>query len=611
MKLALSLMLCLAALLPAKPDSLKIEVKPGLNPWSSLDIKEDPNRFQFAVVTDRTGGHRDGVFESGIAKLNLLQPDFVMSVGDFIEGYTTDLAEIDREWDEFTGYIKALKMPFFYVPGNHDTANPVEMKRYRERIGRDYYHFVYRDVLFLCLNSDDPFPVNMGSEQVAYAKKALAENKGVRWTLVFFHRPIWLDDKDQKKGEPTGWEPIEAALQGRNYTVFTGHRHTYTKEIRKDERYFTLATTGAGSEMRGPAWGEFDHVAWVTMTEKGPLVANVLLDGVWDENVATPQSHRMMEYLNKGVPVQEGAITTLSDTINAAHARLRCTNDADKPLKVHLEFDPSAALRPADLMFDAEVPPKSVKFFDFDLKGVGELRPRDLGPLPFDWTVSYDSQLSPPLKIAGTSRLYVEAPYAAARRTKPVVLDGKLDEWGSLPIRAENSRPPQTNRQRWTGPKDCSFSFTVEHDDKFVYVAADVTDDDWVKKGDDEAWAQDGIWINFDAHPKENASRAEKERKDSFWVMLLPGKNAAESRDVGRSYAPAGVMGTAVKSKAGYRAEASFPYSGKPGDAIALNVALYDFDAKDWDASQEGTYFHWRNTDAKSDSAGPGIFILK
>ena len=39
-------------------------------------------------MSDRTGGNRWGVFQDAIFKLNLLQPEFVMSVGDMIQGYT-------------------------------------------------------------------------------------------------------------------------------------------------------------------------------------------------------------------------------------------------------------------------------------------------------------------------------------------------------------------------------------------------------------------------------------------------------------------------------------------------------------------------------------------
>ena len=67
----------------AKP---RLAVQP-LNPWNHLELNNDPDHFQFAIVSDRAGGHRPGVFMDAVNKLNLLQPEFVMSVGDLIEGY--------------------------------------------------------------------------------------------------------------------------------------------------------------------------------------------------------------------------------------------------------------------------------------------------------------------------------------------------------------------------------------------------------------------------------------------------------------------------------------------------------------------------------------------
>jgi hypothetical protein len=381
--------------------------------------------------------------------------------------------------------------------------------------------------------------------------------------------------------------------------------------VRKDQRYFVLATTGAGSDLRGPAFGEFDHVAWVTMTQQGPLVANVLLDGVYDENVATSFSNRMMEALNKGVPVQEGAIRVDSASFSSAGARLKCVNDGDKPMKAHLEFMDGLPLRPEQLIQDYVVPPKSVKFFDIALKGVGELKAEELGPLPFDWRLSYDSDLNPPLSFAGTSRIYVEKPLELPKRKKPVVLDGKLDEWDSLPLQAMSSRPPQSDRKRWKDSKDCSFKFAVEHDEKNFYVAVDVTDDNWVRGSIDNAWAQDGIWISIDTDPAKNKDLPEKERKGSAWLMLLPGKDAKDSRDVGRDYAPAGVMGVAVKTKGGYTAEAVIPSeilakrAGMPGLEITLNLTAYDFDEEDRNSEYLGSYFSWRG------EGRPAPFLVK
>ena len=43
--------------------------------------------LQFAIVSDRAANPREGVFEAALAKLQLLRPDLVLSVGDFIHGY--------------------------------------------------------------------------------------------------------------------------------------------------------------------------------------------------------------------------------------------------------------------------------------------------------------------------------------------------------------------------------------------------------------------------------------------------------------------------------------------------------------------------------------------
>ncbi|MDA9669647.1 metallophosphoesterase [Flavobacteriaceae bacterium] len=52
-----------------------------------------------------------------------MQPAFVVSVGDLINGYTEDLNKIVNEWNEFNSFVKKFEMPFFYIAGNHDYTN--------------------------------------------------------------------------------------------------------------------------------------------------------------------------------------------------------------------------------------------------------------------------------------------------------------------------------------------------------------------------------------------------------------------------------------------------------------------------------------------------------
>ena len=269
-----------APLVHAEPE-LRPDVDTEKKPWTHLEVKNDPANFQFVVVTDRTGGHRQGVFMEGVERINLMQPEFVMSVGDLIEGYTEDQARLDTEWNEFNGFVAQLEAPFFYLPGNHDISNPMMTEDWIKRYGRTYYHFVYRDVLFLCLNSEDPPSSQVSPEQIEYVREALDANPDVRWTMVFIHKPLWVYSGGN------GWPEIEAMLQERKHTVLAGHTHNYFKALRQDNQYIIMATMGGGSELSGPNFGRFDHFMWVTMTDEGPIMANLMLDGVWQKDVVT------------------------------------------------------------------------------------------------------------------------------------------------------------------------------------------------------------------------------------------------------------------------------------------------------------------------------------
>jgi hypothetical protein len=256
------------------------------NPWTHLNLNNDPDTFRFAIVSDRTGGHRGRVFSQAVEQLNVLQPEFVVSVGDLIEGYTETPERLAAEWKEFQGYVARLQMPFFYVAGNHDVSNPAQVKLWKEKFGRSYYSFTYKNVLFLALDSEQPHGKTggIGMEQLAFVRKTLKETADVRWTFVLVHRPLW----DQADLPRNGWLEVEKALAGRDYTVFAGHIHRFRKFVRQGMNYYQLATTGGGSRMRGLPYGEVDQIAWVTMKKDGPVIANILLDGVLTEDMRRP-----------------------------------------------------------------------------------------------------------------------------------------------------------------------------------------------------------------------------------------------------------------------------------------------------------------------------------
>lgn len=305
---------------------------PGTKPWTSENFKNNPDNFQFAVIGDRTGGAGPGgIFNRAMDQLNLLQPEFVINVGDLVEGYTEDPAKANAQWDEAEGMTKKLEMPFFYTVGNHDLGNDTMKQVWLKRHGPLYYHFVYRNVLFLVLNSEDPsnplpkdieektvrlkklqkedpkaahamlaefmasldsyrVPANFSDQQVAYVKKVLEQNSNVRWTFVFLHQPAWEDPGK-------GFLAIEQLLKDRPYTFIAGHLHYYNIEKRHGRDYITMGPAGASWHQDGK--GNVDHFLWVTMKQDSPEIAKITLDGIYDRQGRDLQLKKMYDRQGK------------------------------------------------------------------------------------------------------------------------------------------------------------------------------------------------------------------------------------------------------------------------------------------------------------------------
>jgi hypothetical protein len=87
--------------------------------------------------------------------------------------------------------------------------------------------------------------------------------------------------------------------------------------------YYQLATTGGGSRLRGLRYGEFDHVAWVTVKkDNDPIIANLMLDGIYPENLrkTITEEEGVPVYNRKPVHPVRGNVTF--DNAPAVNAQL-------------------------------------------------------------------------------------------------------------------------------------------------------------------------------------------------------------------------------------------------------------------------------------------------
>ncbi|MDX2245528.1 MAG: metallophosphoesterase [Bacteroidia bacterium] len=592
------------------PPQIIINQDGEVHPWNHLNVNNGPETFQFAIVTDRTGGLRRGIFPDAVKKLNLLQPEFVMSVGDLISGYTEDTAVIAAEWKEFNGFIGNLQMPFFYVPGNHDYINPVMAAEWKKRYGKDYYHFVYKDVLFLCLNSEEKMRGAgkgfIDEPQLAYIKKALAENPHVKWTLLFLHQPLW-DQEDSGK-----WPEVEKLLEGRKHTVYAGHRHRYVKYERNNSRYFILATTGGGSNLRGPRFGEFDHVVWITMTDDGPIMANLLLNGIWDENVNTEGMHLFTEGILTKHPLQMEAMLVEGNTFSEGKINLRISNDSDVPMKAEVSVSSNEILWAATDGYSKTLEPNTVEIVSIPLKTSGATGINTLSPVKVNATMTYHSDKYPELVLNQTHSLKPEKWFTAVQQKKKIEVDGNLKEWDKLENTVGESAIVMADPFSHQGTADCAFDFGVRYDDKFVYAAIKVTDDQLEETTGRGMTNQEGFAFFLDARPmKESAGIVSGEIFQDYLLIAVPQPQKQNPSIYLKDRLPGGIVVATQAVSGGYTAEVAIPVSylnelqGGSWKHFRLNVVASDSDRE---GKHQASLFWQPDWRGKEPLLGAGMF---
>ena len=242
--------------------------------------------FHFAVLSDRTGGHEEGVYPRVIEEIGRLNPDFVVTVGDQIEGYMDDMELANAQWDTIFGFLDRLECPVYLTPGNHDIWSDESETVYSERTGfAPYYSFDHGNAHFVVLDnsrieswSDDP-------DQLEWLEADLAGAAGAGHMFVFAHKPLWTQTLALG-----GVEPLHEILRTHEVDVhFTGHLHHYFSAEYDGVSYVSMGSSGGGTLATdsSTARGEFFQFGWVTVNDEGYELAVVELGGVHGSDVST------------------------------------------------------------------------------------------------------------------------------------------------------------------------------------------------------------------------------------------------------------------------------------------------------------------------------------
>lgn len=212
------------------------------------------------------------VFPQMLAEIKRLHPAFVVTTGDLIFGSKTDLALVNKEYDEALPLVKALGVPVYFAAGNHEIRGvPANEALYRKRVSdRLYYSFDYGGSHFVVLDSDV-----VGEEhKITGAQRAWLENDlkmaqgRARHTFVFQHQqpyPVSWHIGSSLDAFPADRDAFQSLLE--RYKVealITGHEHLYDDSVHGGVR--EIIAGGAGAPLYPSArGGSFYHYLVVTV----------------------------------------------------------------------------------------------------------------------------------------------------------------------------------------------------------------------------------------------------------------------------------------------------------------------------------------------------------
>jgi len=420
----------------------------------------DDHPVRFAIIGDRTGGHTPGVYGDIVEEIQRLRPDFVVSVGDLIEGYIDDKAKIDEQWDEYWELIKPLSMPLYHTPGNHDIWDDQSDQIYNEEAGKPYYSFNHgKSLHFTILDNSrwgdiDDFP----DEQLEWMRNDLKKHRKIKHKYVFMHQPYWFFTL--AAGEPDRLHDIfvEYGIDA----VFHGHFHTYFSGTYDGIRYTTIGSSGGASQT--DAGGLYYHWAMVTVEEEDLYIAPIRKGSVlpWD-HITGEELHTLNDINRSGLRFTTKLM--LDDNLmpvgNSIAVQLRNLN-SNFTLMSELQWGKSENVSFNPALIPVSIDGADSMTIDFAIETTTPIL-----SLP-DISIEYPYAEEKAFTVSKSLAITRQA--TANQVDVPPAIDGKIDE--------SSWKQPVSGYFASDGSEMSieKFSITFSYDDQNLYIAAQCQD---------------------------------------------------------------------------------------------------------------------------------------
>jgi len=374
---------------------------------------------RFAVIGDRTGDHQDSVYEKVVAEAAQASPDFIITVGDHIEGYQqTDTMKLVEEWAEYKAIVAMPGVPFHYTAGNHDITYDNALGTYERNAGKPYYSFDHKGMHFVVLDVSRWESSDMlQAEQLGWLAADLAKAAKARHTFVFFHKPFWTATVVEGKRDT-----LHSLFKAYGVdAVFNGHNHCYYGATFDGIKY--TAVGSAGGWPRQAPTGILYHWTQVTVDDKkGITIEPVLLGGekrTWDDvTYADIQSvdRNALAGLRFRKPVLVAEDMTAADSLTLVVRN----QPFDTPIEDTLRWDMPFGWNISPGTMAVSVAPGAEAEYRFAVAGAGRPFPTPKVALLMPYAKGKSSPVKASLDVARS------APCGFVRQ--PPVIDGKVVE---------------------------------------------------------------------------------------------------------------------------------------------------------------------------------------